>query len=80
MRFVEITLFLAPFVLFAVWRMTTPTGGPSLRVVAASAALLALLLAALLWFHQEGALPPGTAYVPAQQQNGHIVPGHGAAQ
>jgi hypothetical protein len=80
MRFLEIILFLSPFVVFAAWRMTaTVSGGPSPRLIAASAALLVLLLAALLWFHREGALPPGTAYVPATIQDGRIVPGHGTA-
>ena len=49
------------------------------RVIAASAALVALLLAALLWFQREGELPPDTAYVPATLQDGRIVPAHGAA-
>lgn len=79
MRFVELALFIAPFVVFAAWRMTvTVGGGASPRLVAASAALLVVLLAALLWFHNEGALPPGTAYVPSTLQDGRIVPGHGA--
>jgi hypothetical protein len=78
MRFVELALFIAPLVVFAVWRMTTPLGAPSPRVVAASAALLALLFAALLWFHGRDALPPGTAYVPATLQDGRVVPAHGA--
>ena len=81
MRFVEIALFLAPFVIFAAWRMTaTVSGAPSPRVLAASAALLVVLLVALLWLHQEGALPPGTTYVPARLEDGRIVPAHGAAQ
>jgi MYXO-CTERM domain-containing protein len=79
MRYVEIALFLIPFVIFAVWRMTaTAGGGPSRRVVATSVGLLALVLAALLWFHQQGAVPSGAAYVPATLQNGRIVPAHGA--
>ncbi len=81
MRFVEIVLFLAPFVLFAVWRLMTPLGGGlSPRVIAASAALVVLLLAALLWLHGEGSLPPGTAYVPAQLEGGHVVPPRGVPQ
>lgn len=80
MRFVEIVLFVAPFVMFAAWRLTTTTmAGPSPRVVAASAVLLAALIAALLWFHREGSLPPDTAYVPATLQDGRILPAHGAA-
>ena len=78
MRFVEIALFLAPFVVFAAWRMATPVGRPSPRAVATSAALLALLFAALLWLHQKGAVPPNAAYVPATLQDGRIVPAHGA--
>ncbi len=81
MRFVEIVLFVAPFVVFAAWRMTATAGGaPSPRVIAASAALLVVLLAALLWFHREGALPPGSSYVPARLEDGRIVPAHGATQ
>jgi hypothetical protein len=78
MRFVEVALFLVPFIVFAAWRLTTPTAGPSPGVLAASAALLALLVGALLWFHRQDALPPNTAYVPPTLQGGRIVPGHGA--
>jgi len=78
MRLVEIALFLAPFAIFAAWRLMIPLAVPSSRIVAASAALVALLLGALLWFHQEGALPPGAAYVPATLQDGRVVPAHGA--
>jgi len=76
-RFVEIALFVSPFLLFAAWRLTAYAGGPSTHVVAASCILLLLLLGALLWFQREGALPPGTTYVPATLRDGQIVPGHG---
>lgn len=79
MRFVEIALFLAPFVIFAAWRLTAPLADPSPRLIAASAALLVLLLASLLWLHREGAVPTGDVYVPARLQDGRIVPAHGAA-
>jgi len=78
MRFIEIALFLAPFIVFAVWRMTTPLAVPSPRLIAASAVALVLLLASLLWLHQEGAVPPGESYVPATLQDGRVVPAHGA--
>jgi hypothetical protein len=78
MRYLEISLFLAPFVLFAAWRLTSPGLGLSPRLVAASAAAVVLLLAALLWFHREGSLPSGSAYVPAKLEDGRIVPAHGA--
>jgi hypothetical protein len=80
MRFIEIVLFLAPFIVFAAWRMTTPLADLSPRLIAASAALLVLLFAALLWLHREGAVPPGETYVPATLQDGRVVPAHGAAQ
>lgn len=77
MRLVEIALFIAPFVIFAAWRLTAPAVGPSPRVLAVSVALLLTLLGALLWFHMEGALPPDTAYVPPRLEDGRIVPAHG---
>ena len=78
LRFVELVLFLSPFLLFAVWRATAYAGLPSPRLIAASFALLMLLLAALLWFQREGALPSGSTYVPAHLEDGRVVPGHGA--
>lgn len=78
LRFVELALFLSPFLLFALWRVTAYAGWPSSRLIAASFAALLVLLAALLWFHQEGTLPSDSAYVPAQLQDGRIIPGHGA--
>jgi len=78
LRFVELALFLAPFLLFAAWRITATATGPSPRAVAASLIVLGLLFAALLWFQREGALPPGTTYVPPTLHDGRIIPGHGA--
>jgi len=78
LRYVELLLFLAPFILFAMWRITGSVRGLSSRVVAASFVLLGVLLGALLWFQWEGALPSGSTYVPATLHEGRIVPGHGA--
>jgi len=78
LRFVELALFLAPFTLFAAWRITATATGPSPRVMAAAIIFLGLLFLALLWFQREGALPPGTTYVPPALHDGHIIPGHGA--
>ncbi len=78
LRFVELALFLSPFLLFAAWRLTAYAGGPSTHVVAASCVVVVLLLGALLWFQREGELPSGTTYVPATLHDGRIVPGHGA--
>ena len=77
LRFVELALFLSPFLLFAAWRVAAYAGVPSSRFVAGSCVLLAVLVGALLWFQREGALPPGTTYVPATLHDGRVVPGHG---
>jgi hypothetical protein len=53
-------------------------GGPSMRVVAAAACVLALLAGTLVWLSLHQALPPGTAYAPARLDDGRIVAGHGA--
>lgn len=78
LRFAELLLFLSPFLLFALWRVAAFAGWPSTRIVAASFAGLVLVLAALLWFSREGALPTGSTYVPARFHHGRIVPPHGA--
>jgi hypothetical protein len=79
LRLVELALFLVPFVIFAAWRLVGQDG-PSLRLLVATACVLAALAAVLIWLSQDEALPPGTAYVPARLQDGKIVAGHAAPQ
>jgi hypothetical protein len=78
LRLAELALFLAPFVLFLVWRFTAAERGPPVRVVAIAACVLALLAGALIWLSQDDALPPGATYEPARLQDGKIVSGHAA--
>jgi hypothetical protein len=78
LRLTELALFIAPFAAFVVWRVMATEGGPSLRVVLAAGSVLVVLAALLFWLSQEDALPPGTAYRPAQIQDGYIVSGHSA--
>ena len=78
LRFVELALFLSPFVFFAIWRAVGTDGGPSMRLVVAAACVLALLAGTLVWLSLDQALPPGTAYAPARMEDGRIVAGHGA--
>jgi hypothetical protein len=78
LRFVELALFLSPFVFFAIWRAVGTDGGPSMRLVVAAACVLALLAGTLVWLSLHQALPPGTAYAPARMEDGRIVAGHGA--
>ena len=80
LRLVELALFVAPFVLFALWRFMAVEGGPPARFVAVAACVLALLAGALIWLSQDEALPPGATYKPARLQDGKIVSGHAAAQ
>ena len=78
LRLTELALFLAPFAAFVVWRVMATEGGPSMGVVLAAAGALVLLAGLLFWLSREDALPPGTAYVPAQVHNGQVVSGHAA--
>jgi Family of unknown function (DUF6111) len=78
LRFVEVALFLSPFVFFAIWRAVGTDGGPSIRVVVSAACVLAVLAGMLFWLSQDDVLPPGTAYAPARLEDGQIVAGHGA--
>ncbi len=80
LRLVELALFVAPFVLFALWRFMAVEGGPSGRFVAIAACVLALLAGALIWLSQDDALPPGATYQPARLEDGKIVSGHAASQ
>lgn len=75
LRFAEIGLFLAPFVLYAAWRVlgARATGG----LIWGGAAVIVLLVASTIWFGLEHSMPAGTRYVPAQMQDGRIVSGHG---
>ena len=75
LRFAEIGFFLLPFVLYLAWRLLGTRATPGL--LWATAALLAVLLATVLWYGMQNSLPAGTRYVPAHLQGGQIVPGHG---
>ncbi len=79
LRAVEIALFLAPFVAFAIWRLLSVESGPPLWVVISAACFVVLLAGALFWLRQEEVIP-GTVYVPAQLQDGRIVPGRTGGQ
>ncbi len=78
LRLVELALFLAPFVFFAVWRLVGTGGGPSIGMIVGAACVLAVLAGALIWLSHDEALPPGTTYQPAKLEDGQIIPGHAA--
>jgi hypothetical protein len=74
-RFAEIALFAAPFLVALAWRFMAPSGdAPRILVLAVTAATVAIVgLLLVLW--RETVAPPNAAYVPAQLVNGKIVPG-----
>jgi drug/metabolite transporter (DMT)-like permease len=76
LRFTEFGLFLVPFVLYLVWR----TMGPRTPPWATWLALVAVVTLAggAFWYGLTERVPAGEAYVPAQLENGQIIPGHGA--
>ncbi len=75
MRFAEIALLAVPFVVFVAWRLLAPSAGPPKVLVVAVTATVVAMAGLLLGLWYEDAEPPGTGYVPAQLQDGRIVPG-----
>jgi hypothetical protein len=72
-RLIEIVLFLAPFISFAVWRLLFPSPLPPLWLVASLAGFMMLALAGLLWIWHADAGDAAIHYVPAQLQDGRVV-------
>ena len=72
-RIFEILLFLAPFVVFAVWLRLNPSRTLSRAMIVFVFALLALMGGGLVWLRLEDAIPPNAHYVPARMQDGRIV-------
>lgn len=62
------------------WRLTAGKGGPPRVVLIGAACAIVLLAGILVWLRQEDAVAPGAAYVPAELEDGHVVPGHAAPQ
>ncbi len=79
--FTEILLFVAPFVLYAVFLWATKAGvldvesWPSSRLAWLTIVSLALVLGSFLYFAHFSGARPGSEYVPAHLENGKFVPG-----
>ncbi len=77
----ELTLFLAPFVLYALFLVATRAGvlhpeSWSWRVLAwLTLAALATVAASFVVIAQFGGQPPHSTYVPAHMEDGKLVPG-----
>ena len=77
----EVLLFLAPFVLYAVFLWATKAGvmdwqsWPLARVAWLAIVALVLVLGSFIYFAHFSGAPPGSTYVPAHIENGKFVPG-----
>ena len=78
----EIALFLAPFLIYAVFLWATqagvlhPNSWSLPRVTWLVIAAIALMLGSFLYFATFGGAPPGSTYIPAHvDANGNFVPG-----
>jgi hypothetical protein len=77
----EIGLFLAPFVLYALFLAVTntsvfqPKAWRLSRLAALLVASLLLMFGSFLILAQFSGAPPGSTYVPAHIDNGKFVPG-----
>jgi hypothetical protein len=77
----EIILFLAPFVLYAVFLWATKAHWldvehwPISRILTLAIIALVLVLGSFLYFANYTGAPVGREYVPAHTENGKFVPG-----
>jgi len=77
----EIALFLAPFLVYAVFLWATQAGvlhpdSWSLpRLACLVMAALVLMIGSFIVLAQWGGSPPGSTYVPAHMEDGRFVPG-----
>ena len=73
-RILEIALFLAPFALFAAWRLWAPDTEIGPKHLSIAGIVLALCLAGLIWGRMQDAEPPEAEYVPAHLRGRTIEP------
>jgi hypothetical protein len=77
----ELTLFLTPFVAYALFLWATRTGVLDVsawsppRLMWLTIAALMLVIASFVVLAQISGTPPGSTYVPAHLENGRLVPG-----
>lgn len=75
MRWAELLLFLAPFALYAAWRLAAARAQPG--IIWGVIVAIAVLAAGTVWLGLSRRLERGETYVPAHLEDGRIVPGHG---
>jgi hypothetical protein len=74
-RVIEILLFLAPFLGFAVWRLWFPSPVPPLWLMYGLGGFVVVLLLALAWVWHLDAGDANQPYIPAEMRNGRVVSG-----
>ncbi len=74
LRLTEVALFLAPFVVFALWWQL---GARSRWLAWTVVGGVLMLLGVLAWLALATGLPRAGGYVPARLEGGRIIPGHG---
>jgi hypothetical protein len=78
---IELALFLAPFVLYALFLWATQAGvlhpdSWNMKIVASlTIVALVLMIGSFIVLAQFGGAPAGSTYVPAHMENGKLVPG-----
>jgi uncharacterized protein DUF6111 len=78
----ELLLFVAPFVVYAVYLWTTQSGGvlaranwPPMRVLALVGAAIVTVVVGVFMLAEQDSAPPRSTYVPAHIEDGKFVPG-----
>lgn len=79
-RFIEIVLFLTPFLAFAAWRLLSPSPQPPPWLMAALCIFVVLMVLSLIWVWHFDAGDADQPYRPDQLRNGHVVPASPNAQ
>ena len=80
--FTEFSLFIAPFVAYALFLWATRAGVLDLsawsapRLMWLTISALVLVIASFLALAEFTGAPPGSTYVPAHMENGRLVPGY----
>jgi hypothetical protein len=59
---------------FVAWRLLAPSAGPPKVLVISVTATVLLMAGVLLVLWYQDAEPPDTLYVPAQLENGRVIP------
>ena len=79
--FTELALFLAPFVVYAIFLVATKAAlldlasWPPKRLAALAICALILMIGSFIYLAHFSGAPPGSTYEPAHVENGKFVPG-----